>query len=280
MNKEDLISYLEDYVAHVTEDEKASHTISKYRRDIQKFIEYIPDNSDITKKSLVDFKDFLIKIPMKSTSVNSYITELNTFFKYTGHEEFRVKRIRIQQKSSITTIVNDTDYRRLLRYAKKRGRDDIYMIFKILYSTGVRGKELEAFTAENVQKLNFKVYNKGKERDIILTQDLARELRKYCKAHGIESGKMFPISYMTIHRQMKRTASAARVSLEKVYPHSFRHLFAKNFMDVYSNQLTELSDILGHSSVETTRGYTTSTIEEKRHKIEDVNRKKRKKNEL
>jgi len=111
--------------------------------------------------------------------------------------------------------------------------------------------------------------NKGQARAILLTQELARELRKYCKDHQIREGKIFTLSTPTIWRQMKQTASEAKVSLEKVHAHSFRHLFAKEFMEQYNNVL-DLADILGHSSLETTRIYTRSSLDEKRKKLENM----------
>jgi len=140
---------------------------------------------------------------------------------------------------------------------------------KILSITGIRISELEYFTVENIQKYHFKVFNKGKEREILLTQELARELRKYCRDQHIREGKIFTLSIPTIWRQMKKTAGEAKVSLDKVHPHSFRHLFAKEFMEQYNNVL-DLADILGHRSLETTRIYTRSTLDEKRKKLENM----------
>ncbi|MHC1734064.1 MAG: tyrosine-type recombinase/integrase [Erysipelotrichaceae bacterium] len=249
--------------------EKSQRTITKYVCDVQKFVNFIPDNEEITKEHVLAYKEKLCSGEYKSNSINTYLVILNRFHRWAQVPGLSVKEIKTQQKSSISDVVSSSDAKRLLRYAKKRKRDDIYLIMKIISTTGIRISELEYFTVENIQKHHFKAFNKGKEREIILTQELARELRKYCRDQKITEGKIFTLSIPTIWRQMKNTASEAKVALEKVHPHSFRHLFAKEFMEQYNNVL-DLADILGHSSLETTRIYTRSSLDEKRKKLENM----------
>ncbi|MEI7667455.1 MAG: tyrosine-type recombinase/integrase [Erysipelotrichaceae bacterium] len=269
MRNEELIRAQSQFIKEQRLNEKSKRTLSKYDRDIQKFLDFIPDDVEITKEHILEYKDHLCDGRYQTSSINNYLTILNTFLKWCGQGDLRVREIKTQQKSSISNVVSEADAKRLLRFAKQRGREDIYLIIKIILTTGIRINELEWFTVENLKSYHFSVKNKGKEREIILTQELTRELRKYCRERKLSTGKIFILSYSTIWRQMKIIAGAARVNLEKVHPHSFRHLFAKSFMAQYNNVL-DLADILGHSSLETTRIYTRSTIEEKRDKLEGL----------
>lgn len=269
MNKSDLYDALPTYVDHCKNEEKADSTVGKYKTDIKRFIDFLPPDVEVTKEHVLAYKKQLTSGEFKTSSVNNFIAILNTFLKFTGNSPTRVKKIKTQKQSSFNNVVSMSDYKRLLRFAKIRGRDDIYMIMKVIITTGVRGKELDDFTVENIESFYFKVNNKGKEREIILTQELARELRRYAREHHIKSGRLFPISYSTIWRQMKKTAGAAKVSLEKVHPHSFRHLFAKEYMKKYNNVL-DLADILGHNDLASTRIYTRSNREEQRKKLEKM----------
>jgi integrase/recombinase XerD len=275
MIKKDYIQLQSQFIQEQKLNEKSKKTLSKYDRDVQKFIDFIPDDLEITKEHILEFKDHLCAGRYQTSSINNYLTILNTFLKWCGQSDLRVRQIKTQQQSSLSNVVSEADAKRLLRFAKKRGRDDLYLIMKIILTTGIRINELEWFTVANLKHYHFSVNNKGKERDIILTQELTRELRKYCRDHRIQEGPIFTISYSTIWRQMKTIAGAARVKLDKVHPHSFRHLFAKAFMAQYNNVL-DLADILGHSSLETTRIYTRSSIEEKRDKLEKLRSQKAK----
>ncbi len=273
MNKQVLQAKLKDYIVNQSRQEKSLRTIRKYHHDIGQFINYLPQEGLIDKQQVIDYKQQLCKQNYKTSSINNFITIINTFLSWCELSDYRVKEIKTQQKSSLVNVVNESDYHRLLRYAKKLQKEEVYLIMKIIYTNGIRISELDVFTVENIKGFYFTTFNKGKEREIILTQELARECRKYCKDHHITQGKLFKLSYSTIWRQMKQIAGAARVNKDKVYPHSFRHLFAKAFMNQYNNVL-DLADILGHSSLETTRIYTRSTLDEKRKKLENMKGRK------
>ena len=184
----------------------------------------------------------------------------------------------MQNKQSVEDVLTVSDYKRLLRISKREGKDKLYFIMKILAMTGIRVSELQYFTVENLSSNYISVFNKGKEWTIIVRQDLARELRKYCKEKGIKSGYIFlssiangkMLNQSTIWRQMKKVAGRAKVRKNKVHAHSFRHLFAQVFLDTYSNNITELADILGHNSLDTTRLYTRTSDAQKRAKLEKL----------
>lgn len=273
MNKKEMYQVLDEFILELKYQEKAERTLTKYKADIQKFLDSIKHDNEITKADVLLFKKMISEGKYMPRSINSYIVAVNKFLKWCGNEDMKVKKLKMQMKNSIDNIISISDYKRLLRFAKKLSHDDIYMIMKIIATTGIRISELRFFTVESI-KSSFYIHvrNKGKDRDIILTQELARELRKYCKDHNIKSGRIFNLGDVAIWRKLKKIAGAARVNKDKVHAHSFRHLFAKEFISEYNNPL-ELADILGHSSLETTRIYTRSTNEEKRKKIEKMRTK-------
>lgn len=277
MNKNELSNSLAEFLTELKYDEKAENTMKKYRCNISAFLDFIEGDTDITKDHVLAFKEELIKRKFSTATINNYIVSVNKFLKWVGIKELTVKQIKQQKKSSLDEILSITDYKRMLKFAKKMNRMDIYYIMKILAMTGIRIDELRFFTVESIKGNYIDVQNKGKERVITIRQDLARELRKYCRSSGIKEGYLFKgevpgkmIDKSTIWRNMKKIAGKARVKKSKVHAHSFRHLFAKLFLDRYSNNITELADILGHNSLETTRIYTRTTNEEKRKKLEEI----------
>jgi len=273
MNRSEMTNQLDEFLIELKYQEKSDRTLAKYRNNIKGFIEFIQHEKDISKDDVLSFKRKLTSGDYKPSTINSYIVAVNKFIRWCGEENLSVKKLKQQQKSSLEDVVSPNEYKRLLRFAKQLGYEDIYLIMKIIASSGIRISELDYFTVENVKKFYIHVRNKGKDRDIILIQDLARELRKYCRDRHIVAGRIFQFHQRTIRKRMKKVAGAARVNLNKVHPHSFRHLFAKSYMEEFNNVL-ELADILGHSSLETTRIYTRSTSAEKRKKMEEMGEKK------
>lgn len=277
MNIEQMKTQLPQFIAELELQEKAIHTLKKYESDISKFFEFVSDDSaEITKSHVLQYKTYICSGIYKTSSINSYIIAINKYLKWVGEPALTVKIIKQQRKSSLEDVVNRSDYKRLLRYAKKIGAIDIYYIMRVLASTGIRIDELKFITVNSLKLSYIRVNNKGKEREISIPQDLVRDLKKYCLSTGTKSGYVFQSSIKnnivcksTVWRKMKKIAGLARVNKSKVHAHSFRHLFAKEYMAKYNNAI-ELADILGHSSLETTRIYTRSTSFEKRKKIETL----------
>lgn len=277
MVKEELAERLEEFLTELRYQEKAENTLKKYRCNIQGFIDYLEPGRQITKDTTLAYKAHLMENGYKTSTVNNYIVSINKYLKWAGCKDLIVKVVKQQNKNCLEDVLSPADFKRLLRKAKEAGRMDIYYIMKVLAYTGIRISELEYFTVDNIQSNYINVNNKGKERVIVIRQDLARELRKYCRENKIKSGYIFPgqdpekmISESTIWRQMKKIGGNARVKLDKVHAHSFRHLFAKVFLTEYDGNITELADILGHNSLETTRIYTRTTAQEKRQKMEKM----------
>lgn len=279
MNRNDLKICLKNYVTDLKYYEKAKNSIDAYKRYANVFINFIDHDSDITKDDVIDFKDYLMNVlEYSASSINTIIVYVNKFLHYCNLDELKVKKIKTTVNSTVDEIMDKSDYKRLLRYAKKLGMDDMYLLMKVLAMTGIRSEELKFFTYEKVKKsMYIQVRNKGKTRDIIIRQDLRRELLKYCDENEISSGFIFrsPVDHTkmlhrsTIFRRLKRIAGAARVKKSLIYAHAFRHFFSITYLENGGNQLN-LKDILGHASLETTNIYSKRTREELRKQLENM----------
>lgn len=279
IKKQDLIIKLEEWINEQKYQEYSKNTLNQYKANVLKFINWLKDDEEINKATTIAYKDYLYELDPrpKTSSINTWIIELNKFLKWLKLDDLTIKKIKQQVKSSNEEVLNIIDYKRLLRFAKSTGNIQLYYIMKVLAMTGIRISELKYFTVENIKSNYIVAFNKGKERNIIVRQDLARELKKYCRENKIKSGYIFKgtnkdkmPSASTIWRQMKKVAGKARVNKSKVHAHSFRHLFAQVFLNEYNNNITELADILGHNSLETTRLYTRSSNAQKKSKLEKL----------
>ena len=291
MKRKDLEEHIEEYLLEEREDEKAKNTLIHYRHIINMFVSSLPDD-EITKVDFMRFKEIMLE-KYKPKTVSNYITIVNKFIKYVEmsmdesiqdfdfnrmkkyYSKQTLKNIKIQQEASLKEVLEPIDLKRMLRMAKKLEEWDLYYIMKAIAYTGVRAEELKIFTVENLESNYIKVKNKGKIRNVIVPQDLRRDLLKYCKNAGITTGYIFPgkksgtmLHSTTIYKRLKKLAGQCRgVKKSKVHAHSFRHLFAIKYMEEYGN-ISELADILGHSSIETTRIYTRTTDKMKRERME------------
>lgn len=279
MKKEELILKLDEWIDEQKYQEYSKNTLSQYKANVLKFIEWLSDDEIITKTTTMRYKEYLYSLEPKpkTNSINTWIIELNKFLKWLSYEELTLKKIKQQYKTSNDEILSISDYKRLLRFSKRLGLDNLYYIMKTLAMTGIRISELSYFTVESIKSNYILVFNKGKERYIIIRQDLARELRKYCRENNIKTGYVFvnkktknmPNS-STIWRQMKKVAGAARVNKNKVHAHSFRHLFAQIYLEENPQDITGLADLMGHNSLETTRIYTRTSNVQKKSKLEKL----------
>lgn len=279
MKKSDLIPKLEEWILEQKYQEYAQTTLNQYRANVQKFIDWLPDDEQLTKDTMLKYKMHLGEVAGSTSSINTWIVEVNKFLKWLDQKDLCLKKIKMQSKQSNEEVLSVADYKRLLRFAKRNGDHQLYYIMKILAMTGIRVSELRYFKVENLKSNYIDAFNKGKERTIIVRQDLMRELKKYAREQGIKEGFLFPssvvkgkmINISTIWRHMKAIAGQAKVKKSKVHAHSFRHLFAQVFLNTYSNNITELADILGHNSLDTTRLYTRTSDAQKREKLEGMN---------
>lgn len=277
MNKHYLLENLEEWILEQKYQEYSTNTLKQYKANVQKFIDWLPNCDDpITKDTTIEYKKYLTNKSISVSSINTWIVTINKYFRWLKRDDLTIKKLKVQQKSSNEEVLTIADYKRLLRYAKKLGYDDLYLIMKVLAMTGIRISGLKYFTVENIESNYITANTKHKYNKIIIRQDLGRELRKYSRDNKIKSGYIFTAAKdssklkpnNTIWWQMKKVAGASRVNKKKVHAHSFRHLFANMFLDEYPDNVTELADILGHNSLETTRIYTKSSDSQKRSKLE------------
>ena len=267
---------LDEWILEQKYQEYEQSTLNQYRANTLKFINWLPDGEEVTKDTMLRYKQHLGEVAGSTNSINVWIVTVNKFLKWLGYPDLTLKKIKMQAKQSNEEVLSVSDYKRLLRFAKRENKVQLYYIMKILAMTGIRVSELQYFQVESLKSNYISVFNKGKERTIIVRQDLMRELRKYCRENNIRHGYIFPshevkgkmVNTSTIWRQMKAVAGHARVKKSKVHAHSFRHLFAQVFLETYTDNITELADILGHNSLDTTRLYTRTSDSQKRDKLE------------
>lgn len=281
MTKDEIKVKLDEWINQQRLDEYAKKTLTDYRHGIDLFINWIKDDPfAIDKNLMLDYKDYL-EVTFALNSRNKYIVEINKFLKYCGYKDCTLKKFKTQRKTSIDDPIWEQEHKRMLRWAKKLDMEDMYFILEIFAYTGCRVDELKFFTVESLDS-NYikKVYNKGKERTIILRNDLKRALKDYCKRMGITTGYIFISTSpkakpgamwdnSTIWRRLKRIAKAAKINPDKIHPHAWRHLFAKKAKEA-GIDLDELQDILGHADIKTTAIYTQTSNREKKAKIEKI----------
>lgn len=281
MTKDEIKVKLDEWINQQRLDEYAKKTLTDYRHGVDLFINWIKDDPfAIDKNLMLDYKDYL-EITFALNSRNKYIVEINKFLKYCGYKDCTLKKFKTQRKTSIDDPIWEQEHKRMLRWAKKLDMEDMYFILEIFAYTGCRVDELKFFTVESLDS-NYikKVYNKGKERTIILRNDLKRALKDYCKRMGITTGYIFISTSpkakpgamwdnSTIWRRLKRIAKAAKINPDKIHPHAWRHLFAKKAKEA-GIDLDELQDILGHADIKTTAIYTQTSNREKKAKIEKI----------
>ena len=271
-----LNEQLNKFVLKEREEEKAVATINKYKSNINSFISFV-NNRELNKEIILDFKDKLDTIDkFVPNTTNNYLISINKFLKFIDRDDLCVKVLKQQTKFSLEYSLSKSDYHRLCRFALKEKDQQNYIILKILAETGIRISELSYFTVENLDKI-ISIKNKGKYREITIKLDLLHLIRKYCRDNKIKSGPIIfnpktkkPYSDSTIWRRLKKIAGRARVNKNHVHAHAFRHYFAVCYLDSYPNDIAGLADILGHSSLETTRIYTKMTNKEKELKLRKV----------
>jgi len=270
----DKIKSLKKYERNLTKRELSEGTKELYLRQAKDLLVFL-EGKPATKKRMIAYKDYLCGKGLAVTTMNTYITAVNSFLRFAGYENIRLRTKRIQKRRSLDHVLSIEEYKILLSYAKESGRKKYYYIMKTLAQTGIRVSELKYFTVEALEVKAIVVNNKGKVREIFLPDNLILDLKTYCDIEGRESGVIFKgntqnsISRIAVYKMLVHMADMTGISKDKVHPHSFRHLFAITYMEHYSN-LFELADILGHSSLEITRIYAATTAEEKRKRMNQL----------
>ena len=256
----------EKFKAYLLETEKSENTVEKYMRDIRFFKEWL-GKSGTDKAAVLAYKKELCKL-YAPKSVNSMLSSLNAFFRCMGWHECKIKTLKIQRQifADKEKELPKADYGKLLLAAKQVGNERLYYLMQTLGGTGIRISELPYITAEAVTAGKATINCKGKIRQVFLPKELCRMLKGYMKKRNINNGAVFitksgkPLDRSTVWKMMKRLCENAHVSKKKVFPHNFRHLFARAFYAVQKD-IVRLADLLGHTSIETTRIYTIESGE-------------------
>ena len=255
----------EDYLRH---DEREESTIEAYLRSLTRFSEWAAGRA-VTKELAMEWKAALAEAGYRPISVNAMLAAVNKFFTFMGREDCKVKYLKLQRQMfrKSEKDLSKEEYQRLVQAAHEKGDLRMELILETICATGIRVGELKYITVEAVRAGMAEIALKGKIRTILLPHRLCRKLQKYAKKQKIASGKIFltqdglPVSRQYVWTRMKALCEPAGVERTKVFPHNLRSLFARSFYGS-CHDVVRLADVLGHSSIETTRIYLMSTGKE------------------
>ena len=257
---------------YLIREEKSTATVEKYLRDARAFFGFLGDGI-VNKEVVMAYKKELQIKEYAVRSINSMLASLNSLLDFLGWSDCKVKAIKQQKQvyCAEEKELSKAEYMRLLEVAKKKPQ--LQLVMQTICGTGIRVSELKFFTVENVKQGEVIVNCKGKSRTILIPGKLRKLLLEYAKKEKIRSGVIFltrngkPLNRSCIWAQMKALCEKAGVNSSKVFPHNLRKLFARTFYGI-EKDIAKLADILGHSSIDTTRIYIMTTGKEHRKKIE------------
>ena len=259
------------YGRYLKQEERSSATIEKYLRDVLAFARWL-DGEAVTKEAMTGWKERLLAEHRAPSTVNTALSALNGLFRFLGWESCRVRFVKVQRRlfRDPARELTRTDYDRLIATARELGKERLALVMETICSTGVRVSEVRYLTVEAAKQGRAEISLKGKVRVILIPTKLARKLSKYAKKNKTVSGEIFltgngtSLSRRQIWAEMKRLCIHAGVEPSRVFPHNLRHLFATAYYRAYRD-IAKLADVLGHSSIETTRIYLlTSGAEHQR----------------
>jgi len=272
LEKKQAEEKLVEYEKDMQMQELSARTIHKYLADIGDWLKQMEDVI-ITKEMVISYKKELSK-NYKVASINSKIISVNRYLRWLDFSDLVVRTERIQAPNVLDKMITKENYFAMLKFAKDSGRSRLYYIMKTIAGTGLRVGELKYVTVQAITDGYTQIWNKGKYRYIYFSESLCMELMEYCNNSGINKGIIFigrkeekVITSAAVWKGLKNIAKELGIPEDTVFPHSFRHLFAKNYMEKVGD-ITELADILGHSRLETTWIYTKTTSAEKRKRLE------------
>lgn len=261
------------YESYLRRQERSEGTIRQYLRDVELFLRN--SSATLDSRRLQGWKEGLIEQGYAVSSINARIAAVNGLLCCLGLGEERLKPLRQQRKlfCQQERQLSRTEYLRLVSAALRKGDRRLALVLQTICSTGIRVSELRYITVEALHSRRAAVHNKGKLREILLPRQLCGELKRWAKALHIRSGPVFvtrnglPLDRSNIWSQMKGLCAAAQVDPRKVFPHNLRHLFARTFYRM-EKDLGRLADLLGHSSIQTTRIYIMESGEEHQRVLE------------
>ena len=252
------------FARQLGEEERSPATLEKYLREVRQFAAFL-GGREVTRELAAAWREELSARQSPAT-VNGKLTALDRLLAFLGWEDCRVKHLRVQRQlfRDSARELSREEYARLVETARRLGRGRLSLLMETICATGIRVSEVRYITAEAVREGRTEIALKGKIRTILLPGKLCRKLEKYARQKKITSGELFltrsgrPMSRKQIWAEMKGVCRAVGVAPSKVFPHNLRHLFARCFYRV-SRDVAKLADVLGHSSIETTRIYLIST---------------------
>lgn len=264
------------YAAHLKNEERSPATIEKYLRDTAAFARWL-GGAVVTKERVSTWKAQLIASGYAPATINAMLSAVNSLLRFLGWEECRVKFLKVQRRAfrDDRRELSRSEYERLVATARAQGRERLALLMEAICSTGVRVSEVQYLTVEAAKIGQAEIRLKGKIRVVLLPRKLCRKLLKFAAKNKTASGEIFltksgkGLSRRQIWAEMKRLCQAAGVAPTKVFPHNLRHLFARTFYQV-CRDVVKLADVLGHSSIDTTRIYLLSTGTEHTRVLEQM----------
>lgn len=266
---------ISDFKEYLILEERSGATVEKYIRDVKAFSAFV-NGAEITKEVVIEYKKYL-QDSYAVRSINSMLASINSLFVFLSWHDLKVKSIKLQQQIYCPEEreLTKAEYTRLCRAAKHKHNERLNLILQTICGTGIRVSELRFITVEAARHGEATVSCKAKTRSVFIVKELQKKLLRYAAEQGIKSGMIFvtrtgkPISRTNIWREMKALCEEAGVNPQKVFPHNLRHLFARVFYGI-EKDIAKLADILGHSSINTTRIYIISTGTEHRRRMENM----------
>ncbi len=262
------------YGRYLKQEERTPATLEKYLRDMRSFFRWL-EGRPVTKETVTEWKEHLLEERRAPSTVNAALAALNGLFRFLGWEGCRVRFVKVQRRAfrDPSRELSRTEYDRLITAAQERGQHRLALMMETICATGVRVSEVRYLTVEAAQEGRAVISLKGKVRVILLPGKLCRKLLKYAKKQKIVSGELFltrngkGLSRRQVWAEMKRLCACAGVAPSKVFPHNLRHLFATSYYRVYKD-IVKLADVLGHSSIETTRIYLLTSGKEHQRQLD------------
>lgn len=281
MKEKRIENILSDFCRFLMEQERCLSTAEKYMRDVRNFLNWQKNvckkDNPLCRQQVIDWKEVLLEKKYAPVTINSMLSSVNSFLVFLGREDCRVKLLRIQKKifREKEKELTRKEYEKLLEAARRQGKQRLQLLMECIGNTGIRVSEVKYITVEAARAGRTDISLKGKVRTILIQKKLCRRLLEYAKKRKIRTGCIFltrtgkELSRKQIWKEMKSLCRTSGVMPEKVFPHNLRHLFAVTFYRV-GRDIVKLADVLGHSSIETTRIYLLTTGDEHRRQMEKM----------
>lgn len=273
MKTADLKIQMGDYVNYLLDEERSTVTIEQYQRDILCFFTFL-DTGELTRDAALHYKQELEQT-YRPVSVNTKLSALNSFFSFIGRNDLKLKLLKIQKSAYCPAEkeLSKTEYLRLVRTAGKKKNEKLSLLLQTICGTGIRVSEVKFITVEAVSRGEAVIQLKGKTRTILIPRKLQKSLKDYIRRESLTEGPVFVtktgryLDRSNIWKMMKALCRDADVDEKKVFPHNLRHLFARCFYSA-NKDIAKLADILGHSSINTTRIYIITSGREHRRRLD------------